>query len=93
MSSRCGRVVDTSTLVEDTAKKITQQWLHIRVEQLIEEEEEIDPDENLIVYGLDSLRIMQFSAELKSYGIDIGFEEIARNPTLSSWWALIQTRQ
>ncbi len=93
VSSRCGRVVDTSTLVEDTAKKITQQWLHIRVEQLIEEEEEIDPDENLIVYGLDSLRIMQFSAELKSYGIDIGFEEIARNPTLSSWWALIQTRQ
>lgn len=93
VSSRCGQVVDTRTLIDSTAKKITQQWLHTRVEQLIEEDEEIDPDESLIVYGLDSLRIMQLASELKSYGIDIGFEDIARNPTLSNWWALIQARQ
>ncbi|MGP5540971.1 isochorismatase family protein [Psychrobacter celer] len=93
VSSRCGQVLNTEAIVGAKTDKITKQWLHTRVEQLIEEEEEIDPEENLIVYGLDSLRIMQLAAEFKGYGVDIGFEEIARNPTLSNWWDLIQQQQ
>ncbi|MBJ7539345.1 isochorismatase family protein [Marinomonas transparens] len=93
VSSRCGKVIDTDSLVETEVKSITQQWLYTRVQQLIEEDEELDPTENLIVYGLDSLSIMQLSSELKTYGIKVSFEEVARNPTLSNWWALIQERQ
>lgn len=93
VSSRCGQVLNTEAIVGAKTDKITKQWLHTRVEQLIEEEEEIDPEENLIVYGLDSLRIMQLAAEFKGYGVDIGFKEIARNPTLSNWWDLIQQQQ
>lgn len=63
-----------------------------KVQQLIEEDE-LDPEENLILYGLDSLRIMQFSSELKAQGINISFEELGRTPTLSNWWSLVDARQ
>lgn len=98
VSSRCGKVLSTEALIETgistNTNKITQQWVHDQLVKLIEEDdEEIDPEENLIVYGLDSLSIMQFASELKKQGVEISFEEIARNPTLSNWWALIQERQ
>ncbi|MDD9834475.1 phosphopantetheine-binding protein, partial [Acinetobacter baumannii] len=67
-------------------------WLEQKVQQLIEEDE-LDPEENLILYGLDSLRIMQFSSELKAQGINISFEELGRTPTLSNWWSLVDARQ
>ncbi|RBP85788.1 isochorismatase family protein [Marinomonas rhizomae] len=93
VSSRCGKVVDVDSLVHADDQGITQEWLYAKVQQLIEEDEELDPDESLIVYGLDSLKIMQFASDLKANGIAISFEEIARNPTLSNWWAMVQDRQ
>lgn len=96
VSSRCGKVLSTEALIETgvSTNKITQQWVYDQLIKLIEEDdEEIDPEENLIVYGLDSLSIMQFASELKKQGVEVSFEEIARDPTLSNWWALIKERQ
>ncbi|WP_445115294.1 isochorismatase family protein [Acinetobacter sp. WZC-1] len=93
VSSRCGQVTDTQSLLQEDLQTITRQWLEKRVQQLIEEDEELDPDENLILYGLDSLRIMQFSSELKAQGINVSFEELGRTPTLSNWWSLVDARQ
>lgn len=92
VSSRCGQVVDTESVVGQVATVITRPWLEQKVQQLIEEDE-LDPEENLILYGLDSLRIMQFSSELKAQGINISFEELGRTPTLSNWWSLVDARQ
>ncbi len=92
MSSRCGQVIDTESVVGQVVTGITRPWLEQRVQQLIEEDE-LDPEENLILYGLDSLRIMQFSSELKAQGINISFEELGRTPTLSNWWSLVDARQ
>ncbi len=92
VSSRCGQVVDTESVVGQVATGITRPWLEQKVQQLIEEDE-LDPEENLILYGLDSLRIMQFSSELKAQGINISFEELGRTPTLSNWWSLVDARQ
>ncbi|MGL6048502.1 MAG: phosphopantetheine-binding protein [Aeromonas salmonicida] len=45
---------------------ISHQWLQERVQQLIEDNDtELDQEESLILYGLDSLRVMRFAAELK----------------------------
>ncbi|WP_303396027.1 phosphopantetheine-binding protein [Aeromonas sp. A35_P] len=57
------------------------------------EEGELDPEESLVLYGLDSLSIMRFTAELKAQGVDVGFDELARRPTLSAWWALLSGSQ
>ncbi|MDV2438983.1 isochorismatase family protein [Acinetobacter gerneri] len=92
VSSRCGQVTHTQALTASTMPELTEQWLYEKVQKLVEEEE-LDPAENLILYGLDSLRIMQFSAELKQYGLDIYFEELGQEPSIEHWWNLIQSKQ
>ncbi len=68
------------------------EWLETRVSQLIEDEGPIDPAESLIFYGLDSLRVMKFAGELKERGIIVSFEDLAKDPTLNAWSALIDAK-
>ena len=73
---------------------ISHQWLQERVQQLIEDNEtELDQEESLILYGLDSLRVMRFAAELKERNIHVSFEDLIKSPTLASWRELIANRQ
>lgn len=67
-------------------------WLAARVQRMIEDDCDIDPAENLVLYGLDSIAVMTFSSELKQMGVEASFEELANQPTLDAWWALIQPR-
>ncbi|WP_248750281.1 (2,3-dihydroxybenzoyl)adenylate synthase [Pseudomonas sp. MWU15-20650] len=85
--------IDKKQLRQLLAAETTRSWLHTRVLQLIEDGDELDPEENLIFYGLDSLQVMKLAAELKERGIAVSFEELADSPTLASWWALVDTRQ
>lgn len=93
VATRCGCVVDTASVVGKTSAAPSRDWLEARVLQLIEDETEIDPAENLILYGLDSLQVMKLAAELKDLGISVGFDELARIPTLNAWWALIEAKR
>ncbi len=36
---------------------------------------------------------MKLAGELKERGVIVGFEELARVPTLSAWWALIEEKR
>lgn len=93
VASCCGQVTTTAVLTQ-TTHGLSRQWLEQRIQKLVElEAEQLDPEENLILYGLDSLRIMQLAAELKQSGIEVGFEELGRQPTVNGWWQLIQARQ
>lgn len=93
VATRCGHVLETQTLVAQQAPAITRQWLESQVQQLIEDDTELDPEESLILYGLDSLNIMKLASTLKEHGINISFEELGRTPTLTRWWSLIESRQ
>ena len=75
-----------------TKTDLSRDWLATRVQQMIEDDCDIDPAENLVLYGLDSIAVMTFSSELKQQGIEISFEELACEPTLVAWWALISAR-
>jgi 2,3-dihydroxybenzoate-AMP ligase len=85
--------IDKKQLRQLLTAETTRAWLKTRVLQLIEDGEELDPEENLIFYGLDSLQVMKLAAELKERGIAVTFEELADSPTLASWWSLVDTRQ
>ncbi|POA35735.1 MULTISPECIES: (2,3-dihydroxybenzoyl)adenylate synthase [unclassified Pseudomonas] len=85
--------IDKKQLRQLLAAETTRAWLHTRVLQLVEDCEDLDPEENLIFYGLDSLRVMKLAAELKERGIAVSFEELAASPTLASWWSLVDTKQ
>ncbi|MCS3805691.1 bifunctional isochorismate lyase/aryl carrier protein/2,3-dihydroxybenzoate-AMP ligase [Chromobacterium alkanivorans] len=71
----------------------TRQWLHGRLRQLTAEDGALNPTENLMYYGLDSLRLMTLAAELNARGIPVRTEELSRSPTLADWEALLDARQ
>ncbi|MDR2287582.1 MAG: phosphopantetheine-binding protein, partial [Serratia marcescens] len=56
---------------------------------LDEDSEDMGNDENLIDYGLDSVRIMELATRWRKIRSDIDFIALARNPTIDSWWALL----
>ncbi|MFB2532070.1 phosphopantetheine-binding protein [Paracoccus sp. p4-l81] len=63
------------------------------VATLLEDPAEIDPNESLILYGLDSLAVMKTVAALKAAGVAVSFEELAQEPTLTAWGALLAARR
>lgn len=85
--------VDKKQLRQLLALDSTRQWLQARLVQLLEDGDQLDPEENLIFYGLDSLQVMKVAAELKERGIAVSFEELASSPTLAAWWSLVEARQ
>lgn len=52
--------------------------------------DEIDPDDNLVDHGLDSIRLMQLAQRWQAAGLPLAFPELAERPQLSYWWTLAQ---
>ncbi|WP_108260910.1 phosphopantetheine-binding protein [Mangrovicoccus ximenensis] len=72
---------------------LTRAWLEARVAEMVVDPSGIDPGESLLFYGLDSIMVMEFSAELGRHGVALGFEDLATEPTLERWWQLIEARR
>ncbi|MDS1116086.1 amino acid adenylation domain-containing protein [Gordonia westfalica] len=51
--------------------------------------ESLDPDQDLIAQGLDSLRMMRLAGTWRKRGIDIDFARLAAQPTLNAWTMLL----
>lgn len=51
--------------------------------------EELGQDENLFEMGLDSIRLMAIVDVLRENNIEIGFAELAEQPTLKAWAAML----
>ncbi|MDQ9490702.1 isochorismatase, partial [Serratia marcescens] len=88
-AGRCGRVVTTASLLPAAGiasiDALRQQILPL----LDEDSEDMGNDENLIDYGLDSVRIMELATRWRKIRGDIDFIALARNPTIDSWLALL----
>jgi bifunctional isochorismate lyase/aryl carrier protein len=52
---------------------------------------ELEPGDNLIDAGLDSIRVMMLIERWRAAGAEIGFAELAEVPTLAGWHALLGT--
>lgn len=96
VAGRCGKVIG----VEDALAAGGAQSVRLTREELRAQllgaldvaEAEFDADENLIDYGLDSVRVMMLVTEWRRLGIEIGFDELAKKPTFNGWWEIIDRR-
>lgn len=52
----------------------------------------LDEDDNLLEFGLDSIRLMQLTDRLRRCGLPVGFGELAEDPRLGAWLELLRTR-
>ena len=86
VAGRCGRVVMTEALLPVPASKAA---LRALILPLLDESDEPYDDENLIDYGLDSVRMMALAARWRKVHGDIDFVMLAKNPTIDAWWALL----
>lgn len=55
--------------------------------------ESIDADDNLVDWGMDSIRIMRVAATLRNDGVDVDFAALVSDPRLSNWDALVAERR
>lgn len=83
---RSGRVVMTEDLLPVPVSKAA---LRAVVLPLLDESDEPMDDENLIDYGLDSVRMMALAARWRKVYGDIDFVMLAKNPTIDAWWTLL----
>jgi bifunctional isochorismate lyase/aryl carrier protein len=87
-AGRSGRVVMTRDLLPEAAPQNKQQLREV-VLPLLDESDIPEDDENLIDYGLDSVRMMALAARWRKIHADIDFVMLAKNPTIDAWWALL----
>lgn len=76
----------------DTKTTIDRDWLLARISEIIGDDDPIAADEDLTLYGLDSMGVMRLIMALDEQGIEIGFDNLARQPTLDGWWRAIAQR-
>ncbi|WP_221797908.1 isochorismatase family protein [Oceanobacter mangrovi] len=89
VAGRCGAVVTTDQLLANH-HQLDRDWLLGELLRFIDEDPaEIDGDENLMDYGLDSVHIMTLVAEWDKLGFELMFEDLARQPTLNGWLELL----
>lgn len=86
VAGRSGRVVMTEALLPVPTSKAA---LRALILPLLDESDEPFDDENLIDYGLDSVRMMALAARWRKVHGDIDFVMLAKNPTIDAWWALL----
>ena len=88
VAGRAGRVMMTDALLPAPVPA-SKAALRALILPLLDESDEPCDDENLIDYGLDSVRMMALAARWRKVHGDIDFVMLAKNPTIDAWWALL----
>lgn len=90
----CGKVVLTEELAPSSTSRhrpASMAALCAQVAQSLQiPQADLQPQDNLIDWGLDSIRIMAFVEQWRQAGVNLNFMQLAQEPTLEAWWSLLQ---
>ena len=104
VAGRCGYVLDKQQLLSqvESANELaagdysipqSQQHLTQELAALLEVPvDEMTPDDSLLDFGLDSVRMMSLVGDWQQAGLDVSFMELAAKPSLRDWWQLIEKK-
>ncbi|MFM2620878.1 isochorismatase family protein [Vibrio owensii] len=104
VAGRCGYVLDKQQLLSQVESanefaagdySIPQSQLHLtqQLAALLEVPvDEMTPDDSLLDFGLDSVRMMSLVGDWQQAGLDVSFMELAAKPSLQDWWQLIEKK-
>jgi bifunctional isochorismate lyase/aryl carrier protein len=91
ISTRCGQVMNTSKVLrlwrmKEMAPPLSKAGIIAAVsEQLQIPVHEIELHDDLLMLGLDSVRLMTLVGKWQAYGAKVSFEDLAEQPTLDVW--------
>ncbi|HEQ3588591.1 isochorismatase family protein [Vibrio harveyi] len=104
VAGRCGYVLDKQQLLEQVASANelaagdfvipqSQPQLTQQLAALLEvPADEMTPEDSLLDFGLDSVRMMSLVGDWQQAGLDVSFMELAAKPSLQDWWRLIEKK-
>ncbi|EMJ3467434.1 TPA: isochorismatase family protein [Vibrio harveyi] len=104
VAGRCGFVLDKQQLLEQVASANelaagdfvipqSQPQLTQQLAALLEvPADEMTPEDSLLDFGLDSVRMMSLVGDWQQAGLDVSFMELAAKPSLQDWWRLIEKK-
>ncbi|QCN98440.1 isochorismatase family protein (plasmid) [Azospirillum argentinense] len=90
VARNAGRTIHSDSVLAAPAAVLSKDGLrHILLASL---DEVPGDDDNLMDFGLDSIAVMQVVDRWKAAGVEVGFAELAAQPSINGWWALIEPR-
>ncbi|ANQ20973.1 isochorismatase [Vibrio natriegens] len=100
VAGRCGYVLDKRQLLSQVSDMPSPHVIPQSVQELAQQlaalldvsAEEIEPEDSLLDFGLDSVRIMSLVGDWQQAGFDVSFMELAAQPCLAHWWQLIEKK-
>lgn len=104
VAGRCGYVLDKQQLLEQVASANelaagdfvipqSQPQLTQQLAALLEvPADEMTPEDSLLDFGLDSVRMMSLVGDWQQAGLDVSFMELAAKPSFQDWWRLIEKK-
>lgn len=86
----CGSVVSLEQVLNAGGSLLSRAGLLHHLSSLIAHSDlPLDPDANLMDYGLDSLQVMNLIAAWNAAGVQVRLDDILRQPTFNGWWCVL----
>ena len=95
VAQRCGQSVLTQGVVEALQARLPASRAELRMliaSSLQMAAEELRDEDNLLDWGLDSIRIMALLERWRRGGATLDFMQLAEQPTVAAWWSLLHGR-
>ncbi|HDR6315547.1 TPA: isochorismatase family protein [Bacillus thuringiensis] len=97
-SNRCAKTITTEQIKQALSNEndyLTKDYIREQVAELLgyNEFQSINDNENLLLLGMDSIRVMTFMGNLNKKGINLPFVKLALEPTINNWWELIVSKK
>jgi bifunctional isochorismate lyase/aryl carrier protein len=92
VAQRCGQTILTKNLVESLQTRLPASMAELKsmiATSLKIPASDLQDEDNLLDWGLDSIRIMSLLENWRRAGLELTFMTLAEQPTLAAWWALL----